>query len=93
LDPVARTEHEVRLSGLTPDTKYFYSIGSSALRLAGGPDCYFVTPPTNTRPTRIWAIGDSGTADIHAITVRQIYQTYAGAREADVWLMLGDNAY
>ena len=92
-DPASVTEHEVRLTGLTPDTKYYYSIGSSDLTLAGGDSCFFVTAPTNAKPTRIWVIGDSGTGDDRPRSVYQSYTNYAGSRYTDLWLMLGDNAY
>jgi hypothetical protein len=92
-EPEPRIDHEVRLSELQPNTKYFYTIGTRTTRLAGGADYYFITPPTNAKPTRIWAIGDSGTATRSAADVRDAYLAYAGSRETDVWLMLGDNAY
>src|SRR5438874_619284 len=59
-DNATVTEHEVRVSGLLPDTTYFYSIGSSAETLATGTNFYFRTYPTQARPVRVWAIGDSG---------------------------------
>ena len=91
-------EHEVPLTGLTPDTKYYYSIGSSAGTQAGGADYYFVTAPTTPKPTRIWVIGDSGGAssvppDYGSYLVRDAYRNYTGSRDTDVWLLLGDNAY
>src|SRR5262245_64738568 len=86
-------EHEVRLAGLTPNTKYFYSVGSSSTTLAGDNTYYFITAPTNARPTRIWAIGDFGTADSNQEAVRDAYYRFTGTRETDLWLMLGDNAY
>jgi hypothetical protein len=92
------TEHEVQLSGLSPDTKYYYSIGSSSATQAGGPDYFFVTSPAGPKPTRIWVIGDAGGAgtippDFGSHLVRDAYYSYAGTRYTDVWLMLGDNAY
>lgn len=90
------TEHHVALTGLTPHTRYFYAVGSSTAVLAGGDlDHSFVTaPPTGTRvPTRIWVLGDSGTADA---AVRRVRDGALGAmrdREPDLWMMLGDNAY
>lgn len=90
------TEHEVQLSGLTPDTRYYYSIGSSSATQAGGTDYYFVTAPLGPKPTRIWVIGDSGGmayGDPGSLLVRDAYYQYAGARYTDLWLMLGDNAY
>ncbi len=96
-DTTPKTEHVVELQNLTPATTYYYAIGSAAGILAGGDaDHSFRTHPTpgqSTR-TRIWAIGDSGTADANARRVRDAYETVAGpGPRTDVWLMLGDNAY
>lgn len=91
-----RTEHEVRVSGLNPDTRYYYSVGTSAETLAGGDSTHFFTtsPVTGTgKPTRVWVIGDSGTADANASAVYNAYRGYTGGRGTDLWLMLGDNAY
>ena len=64
-DATVTTEHEVRLTGLTPDTRHFYAVGSSAGRLPGADSTYrFVTSPvpgTVTR-ARIWVLGDPGTS-------------------------------
>ena len=93
---VVTTEHVVPLSGLAPDTTYYYAVGSSSEVLAGGDsDHVFVTPPlTGTaKPTRVWVVGDSGTADSNAAAVRDAYDVFAGSHAADLWLMLGDNAY
>jgi hypothetical protein len=92
------TEHEVRITGLSPATKFYYSIESFDDNLAGGPDYYFITHPVPGRPkpTRIWAIGDAGSYGLgqgNALGVRNAYYNYAGSRETDVWLALGDNAY
>jgi len=89
------TEHNVALSGLLPDTRYYYSIGTSAGALAGDTSYTFVTgPPTGiARATRIWVIGDSGEANRGARDVRDAYKDFTGARATDTWLMLGDNAY
>ena len=37
---------ELRLTGLSPNVKYFYSVGTSATTLAGGNDVFFVTAPS-----------------------------------------------
>ncbi|HTD87774.1 MAG TPA: fibronectin type III domain-containing protein, partial [Candidatus Binatia bacterium] len=87
------TEHEVRLTGLAADTRYYYSVGFAGIVLAGGNDCFFVTAPTTPKPTRIWALGDSGTANDDAAAVRDAYAAFVGSRYTDLWLMLGDNAY
>jgi len=92
---LSTTEHEVALTGMSPDTRYYYSVGTTAETLAGGPDYLFFTAPTagSSLPTRVWVIGDSGTADANAAAVRNAYYTSAGTRYTDLWLMLGDNAY
>ncbi len=95
-DAVSTIEHEVMLSGLVPGTKYFYSVGSSAGPIAGGDtNFFFVTSPVpgTPKPTRIWVIGDAGTADGNQAAVRNAYYNFTGTRHTDLWLMLGDNAY
>ncbi len=92
-DATLTTNHQVTLTGLLPDSRYFYTIGSTVFSLAGGADHSFVTAPTVAKPTRVWVIGDAGTATANQRAVRDAYYNYAGNRYTDVWLMLGDNAY
>ncbi|CAN5858998.1 hypothetical protein BH18ACI5_BH18ACI5_19510 [soil metagenome] len=89
------TEHEVLVSGLQPATQYFYSVGTSQTALAGDASYTFATSPVTgtSRPTRVWILGDSGTADANAAAVLDAYLNFTGARGTDLWLMLGDNAY
>jgi len=90
------TEHLVTLTGLTPDTLYYYAFGTGDGILGGGDAShFFVTAPLvgSNRPVRVWVLGDSGTANFDAQRVRGSYYTYAGDRHTDLWLMLGDNAY
>src|SRR5829696_4023475 len=90
------TEHEVLVSSLSPATKYFYSIGSTTQVLAGNDaNHFFVTSPVagTATPTRIWVLGDSGTADTNAQAVRNAYLNFTGSTHTNLWLMLGDNAY
>jgi hypothetical protein len=91
----SNTEHEVRLTGLTPAMTYFYSIGNSTVTLAGGEEFRFTTAPTPGTPqrTRLWVIGDSGSANVDARNVRDAYYRFNGAAPTHLWLMLGDNAY
>lgn len=95
-EAAATTEHVVEISGLSPDTEYFYSIGDPTGVLAGDDaDHRFRTPPPAgpARPFRVWVAGDSGTADANAAAVRDAWLARAATRDADLWLMLGDNAY
>jgi len=88
------TDHVVPITGLAPETKYYYAIGQSDAPLVGGDNSHsFTTSPATDRPTRIWVLGDSGTANNDARNVRDAFYTFTGDRGADLWLMLGDNAY
>jgi len=89
------TEHEIRLTGLSPQTFYYYSIGSSEDVFASGSSYKFETSPTtgSHEPIRIWVIGDSGTANSNAKAVYDAYKNVTGSAYTDLWLMLGDNAY
>jgi len=95
-DTTLMTEHEVQLTGLSADTTYYYAVGSSTGVYAGDDaDHFFVTAPVTgtAKPTRIWVLGDSGTANANARAVRNAYTAYTGSTHTDLWLMLGDNAY
>ncbi len=90
------TEHAIQLTGLTPDSTYYYSVGSSTEVFGGNdPDHFFVTSPVtgSSKPTRIWVLGDSGTANANAQAVAGAYTAFTGSTHTDLWLMLGDNAY
>lgn len=95
-DAAVTTEHELSLVGLQPATTYYYAVGSSAEILAGGDADHVFRAMPAAGPLgalRVWAIGDSGTADIFAANVRDAYDAFAGGQATDLWLMLGDNAY
>ena len=96
LDSTSTYDHVVRCTGLMPDTVYYYAVGTPVQVLAGNDaDHWFRTAPApgSSDPTRIWVIGDSGSADANAEAVRDAYYGYPGSDQTDVWLMLGDNAY
>lgn len=90
------TEHRAEVSGLLPETTYYYAVGWSGGRLAGGDaDFHLRTapPPGVARRLRIWAIGDSGEATAAQADVLATYLAEAATVAADAWLLLGDNAY
>jgi hypothetical protein len=91
----ARTEHAVPLTGLDPLTQYFYSVGDSIGPLAGNATYHFRTAPVpgTAVATRVWVVGDSGTADANARAVRDAFKTWSASSPADFMVMLGDNAY
>jgi hypothetical protein len=90
------TEHEVRVTGLNPDTKYFYRFGSSAQVLQQGSDNYFITAPpaSTTRKLRIAAFGDCGRNDnTYQSGTLSSYRNYTASNPGEALLLLGDNAY
>jgi acid phosphatase type 7 len=95
-DAASVTEHEVTITALSANTKYFYAVGTSTTILAGNDaNHFFLTAPTagTAKPTRIWVLGDAGTATSSQTAVKNAYYAYTGSRHTDLWMMLGDNAY
>ncbi|MFO1484957.1 MAG: metallophosphoesterase family protein [Verrucomicrobiaceae bacterium] len=95
-DATVTTEHEVRLTGLQADTVYYYAIGSSSGQMSGNAASYFFrTAPTpgTDKATRLWVLGDAGTANSSQQAVRDAYYNSALHQFNDLVLLLGDNAY
>ncbi len=85
--------HEVEITGLLPDTKYFYSVDGST---SGLEDQYFVTNPVigSKTPVRIWVIADfgqstSGQNERRLETVEQ-WKDFNSDYHANFILSLGD---
>jgi MYXO-CTERM domain-containing protein len=90
------TQHEVALSGLSPATRYYYSVGSAGGTLAGGDAThYFETAPTTgtKKKLRAWIVGDSGTGDSNQDAVRDAMLSFVGHDRPDLFLHMGDMAY
>ncbi len=90
------TDHVVVITGLLPETKYYYSVGTTSGALAGGGanDYFLTSPPAGAvRPVRIWAIGDAGTATANQLAVRDAFYSFNGTHPIHFWMMMGDNAY
>lgn len=89
------TEHIVRIGGLTAETKYWYTIGSTTLQLQATNTNYFLTLPlSNTnRKLRFLALGDCGNASANQIDVKNSFINYIGSNDVDAMILLGDNAY
>ncbi|MFZ1529142.1 MAG: metallophosphoesterase family protein [Ferruginibacter sp.] len=97
-DAAVTTEHMVNLSGLSPDTKYYYTIGSSSAVLESGAANNFLTvPAANTnRKIRVAAFGDCGFASTNQTLTQQAYMNFLNARgitDIDGLIMMGDNVY
>lgn len=89
------TEHEIRLTGLRPNTKYFYNVGNTTKILEGSISNYFTTAPSlnSTRKLRFVVFGDCGDSTKEQSDVKNAYLKYIGSKQTDAWLLLGDNAY
>lgn len=88
-------DHIVTLTGLTPNTKYYYSIGTTTDLIQGDEQNSFVTSPLtgSTKKINIWALGDYGSGSSNQMKVRDAYSHYMGDKHTDVWITMGDNAY
>lgn len=93
------TVHEIAITGLLPDTKYWYRIGNSTNMGFADPTKFFTTlPPANTtRKLRFAVFGDCGRNDnsfqTGSLTQYQRYLTDNSIDAPDALLLLGDNAY
>jgi len=94
-DNTATNEHEVQITGLQPETRYYYSIGSQAAVLQAGGQNYFQTAAVAGKPGkyRFGLLGDCGTNSVIQEAVRDKMIEYLGPNYMNAWLLLGDNAY
>ncbi|MBK9264465.1 MAG: metallophosphoesterase [Polyangiaceae bacterium] len=90
------TQHEIKISNLNPNTRYYYSVGSPGNVLAGGDaDHYFETNPTvgARKKFRTWIVGDSGNGSSRQRAVRDAMFSFVGAYRPHLYLHMGDIAY
>ena len=90
------TEHRRVVSGLSPRELVYYAVGDATGVLAGADEDHrfrAARSPGDWGGTRIWVLGDSGTANADAAAVRDGFFTFAEGVMPDFWMMLGDNAY
>ena len=91
-----KTEHELEITGLNPNTKYFYRIGTNGSLLSGAADIFFKTHPTigNSNPYTFWILGHTGEGGVNnpnAVAVRDAYYSYIGSNDTDGIILNGDN--
>lgn len=100
--PALTTDHEVKLTGLAPKTRYLYKISANAKVLAGGDSQHFfeTSPQDTNEPTRVWILGDAGTSgwlkegeDRDQAAVRDAFLNRYPLSDVSFVMMLGDNAY
>lgn len=90
------TEHEITITGLQPNTVYYYGIDNNG-EIKEGADYYFKTAPLpgSKQKIKIWAMGDMGDGSPNQRSVRDAYLNSIknDNTQTDVVLLLGDNAY
>lgn len=92
----SNTNHEVKISGLQPSTKYFYMIGNTTGTLTSKSlQQYFKTSPVtgSKQKYNFWVIGDAGTGTSNQIDAKNAFVNFTDSSHIDGWLWLGDNAY
>jgi hypothetical protein len=87
-DAPSGTEHSVPLTGLNPDTRYYYRVVSGEDTLTPGTD-WFRTAPSETKPFRFLAFGDLGVATPEQIRVAARIDSL----NADLAILTGDIVY
>lgn len=96
--PTNTRQYEAKITGLKPDTKYYYAIFDGAKRMTVEDESYtFRTLPVpgTDRPAWMWVAGDGGTggkvqAAVHTAMVDFTKQKNV---ELDMFLHVGDMAY
>jgi hypothetical protein len=95
--PLGTYQYEVRITGLKPDTKYFYGIFNGKTKMAGNANHYFVTHPEpgTARPVTIWVAGDSGTGGVDQAKVHDSMLAFTKKTKhpPDMYIHVGDMAY
>ncbi|MCB9664403.1 MAG: metallophosphoesterase [Alphaproteobacteria bacterium] len=83
--------HQVRLTGLTPDTQYCYRITVDGEDVSGPLALHTAPSKDSTEPIRFLVMGDYGAGIGFATLVYQQIKPYFD--DIDFWLTTGDNAY
>lgn len=100
-EQAAMAVHQLRLTGLKPATRYYYTVVDDNQVSHGGPDYTFVTAPTpgTIAPYRFWVQGDPGKYSDGARAVHAAMKQWVTAHPRaerppfDLWLTTGDNGY
>jgi len=95
-DNTPKCKHEIEISGLQSNTKYFYEIiNNNNVVIPAANDLYFKTYPKTGEEIALkaWILGDSGKDGVDQRNVRDAYYNYVGMDHTDMILFLGDNAY
>ena len=92
---IATQDARVRLTGLNPLTKYFYTVCNTTACAPSSSDWYFTTSPAYgaQQPVRIHVLGDPGKGYGAGTLGLAAAAAFMGSRPADMWMFNGDNAY
>lgn len=100
-DNSLQIDHEIQITGLLPNTKYYYEIADAdGVYVSESVDMFVQTAPNvgDKQFFRAWILGDAGTANQDQRDVRDQYYSYVNTAttnpdQTDMMLFLGDNAY
>lgn len=100
-DNALKIDHEVQLTGMLPNTKYYYEIAdANGVYISESANMFVQTAPNvgDKQFFRAWILGDAGTANQDQRDVRDQYYNYVNTAttnpdQTDMMLFLGDNAY
>ncbi len=95
IDPTVTDKHTVELTGLMPETRYYYAIyNGNTFEEGDDANHTFRTFPTagTEEHVRAWVIGDFGKGNSKQVRVREAYENF-DSEETDLWLWMGDNVY
>jgi Calcineurin-like phosphoesterase/Purple acid Phosphatase, N-terminal domain len=96
--PIGTRQYEARITGLTPDARFFYGVFEGESRLTADDGTYFfrTLPATGTqRNCLFWIVGDSGTGQQKSKTVHHAMRDWLKDKnlELDLYTHVGDMAY
>lgn len=88
------TNHCNLLSGLLPNTKYYYTVNQNTIQLCGDTFYFYTAPPVGSgQKIRFLALGDCGSGYIQQYNVKAAINYYNKNNYINGILLLGDNAY
>ncbi len=88
------TVHSNLLSGLTPNTKYYYTVNQNTTQLCGDTFYFYTAPLIGTnQKIRFLALGDCGSGFVQQYNVKSAINYYNQNNYINGVLLLGDNAY
>jgi hypothetical protein len=96
--PAKVFQYEASITGLMPNTQYYYAVYDGDRRLTEADPSYrFVTHPPRdeAKPVRFWVVGDSGTGREaqHAVHTSMLHWLKEDNRPLDFCLHLGNMAF